>query len=134
MLSKNTQLFNDHLDLKDVRSCSLRTFLNRSSISQILHHISFLLVNNNILFPLTLQNPTILTYQPSRLIEWQMLLMLKIEKDWLYDSPKRHLFSLCTQNNSDNNYECILQCIWVSLYHNSSSNQMITGRDIANSS
>ena len=31
--------------LKDVRSCFLRTFLDRSSISQILHNISFLLVN-----------------------------------------------------------------------------------------
>ena len=31
--------------LKDVRSCVLRTFLDRSSFSKILHHISFLLVN-----------------------------------------------------------------------------------------
>ena len=131
---KNTQLFNDHLDLEDVRSCFLRPFLNRSSISQILHHISCLLVINNILFSSNASRTNKSDVQPSRLIEWQMLLMLKIEKDWFYDSPKRHLFSLSTQNNSDINYECMFQCIVVSFYHNLSSNQIITGRNTATSS
>ena len=37
---------------KDVRSCFLRTFLDRSSVSQILHHISFLLVNLGFTMPI----------------------------------------------------------------------------------
>ena len=40
--------------IKDVRSCFLRTFLDRSSISQILHHISFLLVNLGFTMPIKL--------------------------------------------------------------------------------
>ena len=35
-----------------VRSCFLRTFFDRSSISQILHHISFLLVNLGFTMPI----------------------------------------------------------------------------------
>ena len=42
------------MTLKDVRSCVLRTFLDRSSISQILHHISFLLVNLGFTMPIKL--------------------------------------------------------------------------------
>ena len=50
---------NDALELtkavvKDVRSCVLRTFLDRSSISQILHHTSFLLVNLGFTMPIEL--------------------------------------------------------------------------------
>ena len=38
----------------DVQSCFLRTFLDRSSISKILHHISFLLVNLGFTMPIKL--------------------------------------------------------------------------------
>ena len=41
-------------NFKDVRSCFLRTFSDRSSISQILHHISFLLVNLSFTMPIKL--------------------------------------------------------------------------------
>ena len=40
--------------IKDVRSWFLRTFLDRSSISKILHHISFLLVNLGFTMPIKL--------------------------------------------------------------------------------
>ena len=39
-------------NFKDVRSCLLRTFLDRSSFSQILHHISFLLVDLGFTMPI----------------------------------------------------------------------------------
>ena len=40
--------------LKDVRSCVLRTFLDRSFISKILHYISFPLVNLGFIMPIKL--------------------------------------------------------------------------------
>ena len=40
-----TFYYNIGADLKDVRSCNLRTFLDRSTISKILHLISFPLVH-----------------------------------------------------------------------------------------
>ena len=39
---------------KDVGSCVLRTLLDRSCISKILHHISFLLVNLGFRMPIRL--------------------------------------------------------------------------------
>ena len=55
LVSLITLIFKDILEeVKDVRSCVLRTFLDRSSISQILHHISFLLVNLGFTMPIKL--------------------------------------------------------------------------------
>ena len=42
------------IHVEDVRSCFLHTFLDRSSISQFLHHISFLLVNLGFTMPIKL--------------------------------------------------------------------------------
>ena len=57
---------------------------------------------NKTIFRLTLQLPSSLAVKTSCLIKWQMLFMFKIEKDRFSDSPKNHLFSISTQNNSDN--------------------------------
>ena len=50
----NKQSILQFLILKDVRSCVLRTFLDRYSVSQILHHISFRLVNLGFTMPIKL--------------------------------------------------------------------------------